>query len=631
MKAVLNIARRPGLYYTSATLTTPRVKVYDSGGAVVDTINLVASTTASDLYLASGSSESYTFTTAGVYTLRFEHYVDPDWVVVHTDTLEVGDDITSDFALSTSVAPVFYLDDAFAGDTTSVVTARVLSDEDAIQTTDATRAAFVGDTAVDTVSVSDGDALTFNVNSLGNQTATFSVEAASHLGSGGTFTDGDSDTTAKIKVNGGSEQTITLSGASDGVANWVTSLDSQITGIDVTNSGGELLFTTGRLGSSATFDLYGFGSNFAAKTGLTAGVYTANPANNNVADSTAVTAAEVKAVIEDAVKTAVAGDRLLVSTDEDSKLVLTVTTGDKEAASELSLVSGTAALITALGLGDLGAQGSKAKAFGTNANTFRATYREDAGAYELVVDPISTAGAYWLVWYDDGVLGSVEELLAYAPKSREAVNLTIAEVDGASNAHTQTTVLVSDSDGNPVAQDVSDLSGDTTFELSPGTYTVTLKKSGLVFDRNNFSITVQNSLLTGLDNNFSISTSVFRPTFTAAATLDTCTLTATLFRFDGSPMKDTDIIISLVQGPANFSGNTSFGTAMVVTTDKNGYVEFDLVQGIVVDVAVMSHNLRRRITVPSSAGPANLMTLLSAANDVFDVVTVDIPDTPRRS
>ena len=290
-----------------------------------------------------------------------------------------------------------------------------------------------------------------------------------------------------------------------------------------------------------------------------------------------------------------------------------------------------------------------------------ATYDADyAGYVATVTTPISTAGAYYLAWFDDAVLNTTQILYSIVPKNSELVEVTLFDSTNSSTPHTGVTVLFSETDGTAVEQGLSDSNGKVSVQIPPNDYIVSLQKSGVTFHRNNFSLTVYDiskstvvvqspgfvegdkltlaasgTLFDFADpvvNQFDLDVEVFGPTWTTFSSgIDMCTLTATLIRFDGVPMANTDILISLKQGPANYSGVTAFGTAKVVRTDSNGYVEFDLIQGIEVEIAIMTHSLRRTITVPSSAGPVNLMTLLSAADDPFDVVVVSTPDAVRRS
>ena len=285
--------------------------------------------------------------------------------------------------------------------------------------------------------------------------------------------------------------------------------------------------------------------------------------------------------------------------------------------------------------------------------------------------------------------------VVYVPKSTDGNN-----APGGPIPHKDTTILLSKQvDGTPVVETITDSEGKSELTLAPGDYIVTLKKDGSVFSKNNFTFSV---LATDPLYDAAFDVGTFEPTFTfEQPKVDLCTLYADLFNFDGVPMRDTEIRISLSQGPDNFNGLGTFGTSKVVKTDKKGHVEFNLMRGASVTVSVMSHSLRRTITVPSGtttilsstvtngvttivtdgdhgratgetirisdhsdaaangdfkitylsntsftieaapAGPgtggtfivlrANLMTLLSGSDDLFDIKVVNVPAAPRRT
>lgn len=605
MKAIVNIPRRFGLYYTVGALDTPRVLVYDPDGALATTMLMSTSADSSNLHW---TKEPYTFNKVGTWTLKFQHLVAAVYTTVATDVMEVGVDYISDFPLSLTAGAKFRLDDATIGDTTSNVTAKVIDLTGKAQgASAATYAKFTGNAAVTTISVNDSDALQIKIDALASKTATFLAEAAQVTGVGGTFTSADANTTAEISVNGGAAQTINMDGVADGIAAWVTSLDSQITGADVTNSGGQIRITTTRLGSSAKFTLSNFGSNFAALSGLTAATTIANPANNNVADSSAVTFSEIQAVIQDGIKTSVAGDILGVTQDSDNNIILTARNGSAGITSKIDLESGTAALITALGLDDLGSQGSKAIKIGTAADSYDATYYAADSAYVFTSDAISVEGPYYVLWYDDGTLTSVVEVFATNPRGYELIKISVASVDGtdslsgSSAPHAYTDVLLSEADGTPVTQGITNEDGEVTLTAPPGSYVLSLRKTGIVFSRNNVTFKVLDTETEEGANTFEMESDFFAATFESAPSgPDKCTLYGTLFDFTGSPLTSAEILVSLASGPQNLSGSGTFGTAFTKKTDKQGKVEFELVRGVKVTITVVPSSLRRTITVPNT-------------------------------
>lgn len=226
-------------------------------------------------------------------------------------------------------------------------------------------AEFVGNADATSVALTAGHSLTFDVNNLGGLAATFNAVAAIVTGAAGTFLSADGNTTCEYSIDGGPTKSVSLSGVADGVANYVNSLNAQMEGVRVEEAAGQLKITSDSEGSGSSIALSNFGSNFAAITGLSAAT-TPSAGPNNVASIDAVSFAELKAVIEDAVKTAVAGDRLVVTQDAGTGyLRLTVSEGVAGAASELDLSAGDAALLSALGLTGLGSQGANPVATGS--------------------------------------------------------------------------------------------------------------------------------------------------------------------------------------------------------------------------------------------------------------------------
>ena len=267
-------------------------------------------------------------------------------------------------------------------------------------------ARFVGSLDVTLLALVAGWHLDIDVDNTGTKVATVDAVAAIDTGSGGTFTGADGTTTADYITNAdGIIRSVDLSGVADGVANYIDALNAQMIGVSVDVDTGQIEVTTDRKGSSASIQWLNFGANFAALTGLTAAtIPSAGP--NNVANVEAVTFAELKALIEEAVKTAVAGDLLVATQDALGYLVLTSqTTG---ASSEIDLVAASsAAFVIAAGLSGLGTQGGGSEVAGSAASaapslTIKAGWRSyespglDGNSLSVAVlfDPLFTsAGA----------------------------------------------------------------------------------------------------------------------------------------------------------------------------------------------------------------------------------------------
>ena len=125
------------------------------------------------------------------------------------------------------------------------------------------------------------------------------------------------------------------------------------------------------------------------------------------------------------------------------------------------------------------------------------------------------------------------------------------------------------------------------------------------------------------------------PTYTdPVSPADLCTVYATLYMMDGKPLANAAVHVRLIQAPQLYSGTGVFDTNKVYKTDANGRVEFDLVQGIKVEVSIAPLSLRRTIEVPSgddAVEKVNLLTLLSGSDDVFDIISPTVPAAPRRT
>ena len=249
----------------------------------------------------------------------------------------------------------------------------------------------------------------------------------------------------------------------------------------------------------------------------------------------------------------------------------------------------------------------------------------------------ATADDYAVVWIKE-IAGTPTPFYAQSyyvikPVDKEVCLFTAFSTDGNNNTpHTSATVTLCDSTGAQFGKFVTDVAGAGRAELYPGTYTASIIKTGSVYTTNNWTITVVDTDTETGNNVFPLSSTVFIPTVSdPASPASLCTMTATLYRMDGSPLANADINVALVHRNQLFSGTGVVDTKKTYTTDHHGYVEFDLVQGLEVEVVIVPLSIRRIITVPASAGPQNILTLLSSADDLFDVVNVTFPTAPVRT
>ena len=280
-----------------------------------------------------------------------------------------------------------------------------------------------------------------------------------------------------------------------------------------------------------------------------------------------------------------------------------------------------------------------------------AAYDADKASYKRAAT-FTDSGQYFLAWTKDNGAGLqlpflVEPILILTPSGSETCVFTVATLSGNNgNPHKSTTLVVSKEDGTHIANTITDVVGDASIDISPGSYIVSLIKSGTVFTNNNFQIDVLNTREVANDPKlfsasasevqaFQLVTEALKPTYTAPASpADLCTLFATLYKMNGKPLSNAAIHVRLIQAPSLFDGVGVFDTNRVYKTDANGKVEFDLVQGIKIEVSIAPLSLRRIIDVPSgedAEDKVNLLTLLSGADDVFDIISPTIPSAPRRT
>jgi hypothetical protein len=243
-------------------------------------------------------------------------------------------------------------------------------------------ATYTGNVAVNQFAITDGLTLSLDIDNLGVLVATLDAKAASVTGAAGGFTSPcPANTSVDYIINGdGITRSVDISALTPAAtaAGYASVLNPLMVGVQVDDNGGQLRFTSDRLGSSASIQFLNLGANWAAETGHAAGTFSS--VGSNVANADAVTFAELKAVVEDEVKTAVAGDRVTLTQNALGYLVLTGSTGTVGAASEIDLTAGT--LIATVGLSGLGSQGANPVVTGTagaavNTITIEAGYRSE--------------------------------------------------------------------------------------------------------------------------------------------------------------------------------------------------------------------------------------------------------------
>jgi hypothetical protein len=103
-----------------------------------------------------------------------------------------------------------------------------------------------------------------------------------------------------------------------------------------------------------------------------------------------------------------------------------------------------------------------------------------------------------------------------------------------------------------------------------------------------------------------------------------------LASLDGNPLPERTVTISNVAIPNTRTNEdvgltwSIFRNAIEGITDVNGYVEFRLVKGAKVDVNVGGTGFTRRVTLPSSGAPVNLLDPNLDHEDEFGIQEQDV-------
>ena len=253
-------------------------------------------------------------------------------------------------------------------------------------------------------------------------------------------------------------------------------------------------------------------------------------------------------------------------------------------------------------------------------------------------------GDYFLVWAKDQVPIAAKNIFAIKPYGLENIRLFCNTLQGNNGTpHIDTTAIISTTGGTQVAFGITDVEGMLDLQVPPNKYVISLIKAGTTFGTNNFEINVGNSLAEGLGEaggaverqTYHLLTASFNPTTSDPQDkASMCTLFASVYKMDGTPLSHAPVHVRMLTKPQLYSGTTVYDSQLSFATDSNGKVTFELIQGIEVEVAIPPMGVRRKIKVPSgedASEPANLFELLSEANDLFDIQKPQVQTAPRRT
>lgn len=95
----------------------------------------------------------------------------------------------------------------------------------------------------------------------------------------------------------------------------------------------------------------------------------------------------------------------------------------------------------------------------------------------------------------------------------------------------------------------------------------------------------------------------------------TCTITGTIQTLAGVAVPETQVRFRIKSTESDQSGQVASGVGVISDevvdfTDDNGLFSMDLTQGAVAELEIPAINLRKTITIPSSAGPVDFVTLI---------------------
>jgi hypothetical protein len=253
---------------------------------------------------------------------------------------------------------------------------------------------------------------------------------------------------------------------------------------------------------------------------------------------------------------------------------------------------------------------------------------------------IQDEGVYGFYWEDSASFANnkLETFLVLPTHDTQTVTVFATyQSAGISIAQSGVTVLLSETDGTRVDQDVTDANGRVLLKARNGSYIITLQKDGVVFAVNNVAATIGAADDVN-GNKFIIISPPFSASFDDTPLFDIdakSLMTVDLADIHGNPLQGVSILVSSRLIPDKKTGTNSktvgiMGASTKVVTNGDGHAETYLLRGTKVEVAFENTTVRRTITVPSQATFA-LMDLITGDDDPFDVMIPNIQAAVRRS
>ena len=254
---------------------------------------------------------------------------------------------------------------------------------------------------------------------------------------------------------------------------------------------------------------------------------------------------------------------------------------------------------------------------------------------------IDVEGVYLLEWSSVSKAATwtkiVTLLLLPSPELR---TLTVYAIDNSVTpnvAHADLETVLSTTVGAPLEYAKTDSDGKVQFRATNGSYVVSFRKTGVVFDKNNLAVTVVDNKSVHNANVAYLLTGYLSPTFAGEdvfTSADRSLMKVNLADLLGEPIVGASILITNHHVPSSKTGASTkkaivLGPPIRIVTDGDGHAEISLLRGIDVTVAFEGSGVRRDLTVPSQAS-FDLTDELSQ-NDPFDIVVPKIAAAVRRS
>tara|TARA_B100000035_G_C20946332_1_gene529907 strand:+ start:168 stop:1109 length:942 start_codon:yes stop_codon:yes gene_type:complete len=155
----------------------------------------------------------------------------------------------------------------------------------------------------------------------------------------------------------------------------------------------------------------------------------------------------------------------------------------------------------------------------------------------------------------------------------------------------------------------TDVNGQITFFLDAGTYKLVPYKPGYSFSE--VSITVTDT--SGLTNQ-SFAVTGATPNVVAPTAPGICRLFADFKNQDGSVIPNFKISVTTVYDASSALSISIAENRKVYTANSSGHLQFDVVQGITIEVSLISTEVTSTIVVPSTV-VANLLDLIVVAEE----------------